>query len=133
MRKTLATTAIVACGALLVFAVVVAVLTNDQLGQVHASNAANSSQAATDTGKIAAMQTEITSLQKLENQQTTAIKAAKNATTARLGICYSYTTQSGGSETWVTYVSIFSPQVTSGVYQCPGGSTFVSVVPVTVG
>jgi hypothetical protein len=54
----------------------------------------------------------------------------QSAQTARLGICYGDTwgTTTDGTS-YVTTVSIASPVLSDGVYQCPQGLTFTSVVP----
>ncbi len=59
----------------------------------------------------------------------------RSAQTARFGICWSYSTQtsSDGLTTWVTSVSVSPAQVTSGVYACPMGEQFVSIVPQATG
>ena len=59
----------------------------------------------------------------------------KSAQTARFGICWSYSTQtsSDGLTTWVTSVSVSPAQVTNGVYACPMGEQFVSIVPQATG
>ena len=62
---------------------------------------------------------------------------AASATQERFGICWSETTftqdwSNGSSSTWVNGVSIDSAQIMSGVYQCPQGETFVSIVPAPV-
>lgn len=56
------------------------------------------------------------------------------AQTARLGVCWNAPlfTQNwadGTSDTWVSSVSLDAPQLTNGVYTCPQGEQFVSVVP----
>jgi hypothetical protein len=55
----------------------------------------------------------------------------QQAQTARLGICWSTTTsQDSYSSSWyVDSVDVSSPQIVGGVYQCPQGDTFVTVVP----
>ena len=60
--------------------------------------------------------------------------AGAAAQTARLGICWSdsvftQTWADGSSSTWVNGVSLDQPQLTNGVYTCPPGETFVSIVP----
>jgi hypothetical protein len=57
--------------------------------------------------------------------------AGQDAARARYGVCWSYATQASadGSVSWVTSVSIDPAQLASGVYQCPMGETFVSIVP----
>lgn len=53
------------------------------------------------------------------------------AQTARLGVCWSFSTQSSadGATTWVSSVSIDQPLLQNGVYVCPQGDQFVSIVP----
>ena len=58
----------------------------------------------------------------------------KAAQTARLGICWSdsiftQTWADGSSSTWVNGVSLDQPELSNGVYICPAGETFVSIVP----
>jgi hypothetical protein len=55
----------------------------------------------------------------------------RTAQTSRFGVCWTYSTQTGsdGVTTWVTSVDISAPQLVAGVYQCPQGETFVSIVP----
>lgn len=60
--------------------------------------------------------------------------AGAAAQTARLGICWSdsiftQTWADGSSSTWVNGVSLDQPQLSNGVYTCPPGETFVSIVP----
>jgi len=55
--------------------------------------------------------------------------AGKAAQTARLGLCWSESFQDSGGVTWVDGVSIDQPVYDSGVYACPQGDTFVSIVP----
>lgn len=52
----------------------------------------------------------------------------QDAEVAHLGVCEEQYTQTSGTTTWVTSVSIYSPVLTAGVPGCPSGS-FVSVVP----
>lgn len=56
------------------------------------------------------------------------------AVSARLGICWeapvwTQAWSDGSSSTWVSEVSITPAVYAGGVYSCPGGETFVSVVP----
>lgn len=51
------------------------------------------------------------------------------AQTARLGVCWSESVQDNGGTAWVDGVSIDQPVLSSGVYTCPQGDTFVSIVP----
>ena len=57
--------------------------------------------------------------------------AGRAAQTARLGVCWSYTTQtsSDGSVTWVNSETLSSPVLSNGVYTCGQGEQFVSIVP----
>lgn len=57
--------------------------------------------------------------------------AGRNADPARYryGVCWTDYTTTSGTVTWVTSVDIEPAQVVSGVYQCPQGETFVSIVP----
>lgn len=60
--------------------------------------------------------------------------AGRAASSARLGVCWSapvYTQVwgDGSSSTWVSEVSITPAVLSDGVYACPGGEMFVSVVP----
>ena len=52
------------------------------------------------------------------------------ASTARFGVCWGDTwgTTSGGTS-YVTTVSLASPVLADGVFECPQGLTFTSVVP----
>ena len=51
------------------------------------------------------------------------------AQASRFGICWSEFTQTGSGEVWVSSISIDQPVISSGVYTCPQGDTFVSIVP----
>ena len=58
----------------------------------------------------------------------------KAAQASRFGVCWeapAFTQDwaDGSSDTWVSYVSIDQPQLQNGVYACPQGETFVSIVP----
>ena len=55
--------------------------------------------------------------------------AGRAAQTARLGLCWSESVQDNGGVAWVDSVSIDQPVLSSGVYTCPQGDTFVSIVP----
>jgi hypothetical protein len=60
--------------------------------------------------------------------------AGTAAQTARLGICWSdsiftQTWADGSASTWVNGVSLDQPVLSNGVYTCPQGETFVSIVP----
>ncbi len=48
-----------------------------------------------------------------------------------MGVCWNanYQTSSDGSTAWVSGISISPAQIQNGVYQCPSGETFVSIVP----
>lgn len=56
-------------------------------------------------------------------------QAGKAATAARLGICWQAQQTNGNGAVWVQYVSIDPAQLSDGVYQCPSGEQFVSIVP----
>jgi hypothetical protein len=47
----------------------------------------------------------------------------------RFGVCWQYFTQTSDNLTWVTSVTIDQAIYADGVYQCPQGETFVSIVP----
>jgi hypothetical protein len=70
-------------------------------------------------------------LAQVEQQQAQAAKTSQQANTARLGICWSSTEDSSTFD--LQSVQIESPIVAGGVYQCPSGTNFVSVVPVSGG
>jgi hypothetical protein len=55
-----------------------------------------------------------------------------SATQQRYGVCWEQATQTStdGSVSWITGIDVSSPQLVSGVYQCPQGETFVSIVPI---
>jgi hypothetical protein len=55
--------------------------------------------------------------------------AGKAAQTARLGLCWSESFQNSGTVTWVDGISLDQPVLSDGVYTCPQGDTFVSIVP----
>lgn len=57
--------------------------------------------------------------------------AGRNAdpTRYRYGVCWTEYTSTSGTVSWVTSVDIEPAQIVSGVYQCPQGMTFVSIVP----
>ena len=60
--------------------------------------------------------------------------AGTAAQTGRFGVCWSapeftQTWTDGSSSTWVSGVSIDQPILSGGVYTCPQGDTFVSIVP----
>lgn len=61
-------------------------------------------------------------------------QSGKVAQADRLGVCWTappFTQywENGSSSTWVGAVSIDPPQVSNGVYVCPPGETFTSIVP----
>lgn len=66
-------------------------------------------------------------LQTVEQAQVQAAKTSQQASTARLGICWSSTIDNTTGD--VAYVQVASPVVAGGVYQCPSGMNFVSAVP----
>lgn len=68
---------------------------------------------------------------RVEQQQAQAAKTAKQADSARLGICWSSTQDSSTFD--LQSVQIESPIEAGGVYQCPTGTNFVSVVPLSGG
>ncbi len=68
-------------------------------------------------------------LLQVEQAQQQASKTAQQASTARLGICWNSTTDNTTFD--VQSIQLASPVVTGGVYQCPSGMNFVSVVPAT--
>lgn len=62
--------------------------------------------------------------------------AGKSAAESRLGVCweasnFTQTWADGSSSNWVSSVTIDQPQLSNGVYVCPQGETFVSIVPQT--
>jgi len=67
----------------------------------------------------------------VEQQQQAAAKTASSANRARLGICWSSTQDSSTFD--IESVDIESPILQGGVYACPSGTNFVSVVPVNGG
>lgn len=64
----------------------------------------------------------------LRSEEQQAAKTASQANNARLGVCYS--TQRDSVTYDINDVSLQPPVVSGGVYQCPSGMNFVSVVPV---
>jgi len=70
-------------------------------------------------------------LARVEQAQEQAARTADQANSARLGICWSSTEDSSTFD--LQSVQIESPIVAGGVYQCPSGTNFVSVVPVSGG
>jgi len=68
-------------------------------------------------------------LRQVERVQRQVARTAAQVSTARLGVCWSSTTDS--SIFGVPNISLESPVLSGGVYRCPSGMTFVSVVPVT--
>lgn len=58
----------------------------------------------------------------------------KSAQTSRFGICwnapiFTYDTGAGNSYNWVSSMSIDTPVLSDGVFTCPQGDTFTSIVP----
>ena len=53
----------------------------------------------------------------------------KSAQSARLGICWSEASQYNNGVSWIDAISIDQPVLSNGVYTCPQGDTFVSIVP----
>lgn len=53
----------------------------------------------------------------------------KSAQQSRFGICWVQNIQDSGGVVYVSGMSIDPAQIVSGVYQCPQGETFVSIVP----
>lgn len=66
-------------------------------------------------------------LGRLEQAQQTAARTSQEASTARLGLCWSSSVDNSTFD--VQSVQLASPVVAGGVYECPTGMTFVSVVP----
>lgn len=66
--------------------------------------------------------------------QGTAGNPGRSAQTSRFGICWSapvftYDAGAGSSYNWVSSVSIDAPVLSNGVFTCPQGDTFTSIVP----
>jgi hypothetical protein len=62
---------------------------------------------------------------------------AASAGRERLGVCWSapvftQTWADGSASYWVSSVTIDPAQITDGVYQCPQGETFTSIMPAPV-
>jgi hypothetical protein len=60
--------------------------------------------------------------------------AGQSAVTAHLGVCwesnlFTQTWTDGSSSTWLNNVNLSQPELVSGVYTCPQGEQFVSIVP----
>ena len=60
--------------------------------------------------------------------------AGQAAQTGRFGVCWSapeftQTWADGSASAWVSAVSIDAPVLSGGVYTCPQGDTFTSIVP----
>jgi hypothetical protein len=74
---------------------------------------------------------EISQLQATGNQARAAQSAAISANLARLGICFNfqYTFDPYSGNSYVSSAEIDQAEVVNGVYVCPQGDTFVSVVP----
>lgn len=58
-----------------------------------------------------------------------------SAAKARYGVCwtsasFTQTFSDGTTATWISSVDVSSPQLVAGVYQCPSGEQFVSIVPI---
>lgn len=66
-------------------------------------------------------------LQQVQLEQQQAARTAQQANNARLGVCWSSTQDNATFD--VQSIQLSSPVVSGGVYQCPSGETFVSVVP----
>lgn len=64
-----------------------------------------------------------------QGQQGPQGNAGKAATTARFGVCWSDAYQNSSTVSWADAVSIDQPVLSDGVYTCPQGDSFVSVVP----
>jgi hypothetical protein len=64
-----------------------------------------------------------------ESTAKNAQSAATNANLARLGICWSASYQSNNGISWIDSMTVDQAVSTNGVYTCPQGDTFVSVVP----
>jgi len=68
-------------------------------------------------------------LRQVQQAQRQISRTAARVSTVRLGVCWSSTTDS--SIFGLPNISLESPVLSGGVYRCPSGMTFVSVVPVT--
>jgi type II secretory pathway pseudopilin PulG len=66
-------------------------------------------------------------LTQVELAQQQAARTAAQASGARLGVCYNTTTDESTFD--LQTLNLASPVESGGVYQCPSGMTFVSVVP----
>lgn len=66
-----------------------------------------------------------------QRAQVAAARTAQQADDARLGICWSSTEDSSTFD--LQSLEVESPILSGGVYQCPTGTNFVSVVPVSGG
>ena len=72
-------------------------------------------------------QSVVRQLQQVELEQQQVARTAQQASGARLGVCWSSTQDSTTFD--IQSIQLSSPVVSGGVYQCPSGETFVSVVP----
>ena len=52
-----------------------------------------------------------------------------SATRERFGVCWEADYQTQNGVTWINSVIITPAQISNGVYECPQGETFTSVVP----
>lgn len=55
---------------------------------------------------------------------------AANINLSSIGYCFNYDTQTSGTSTWVTDVTLYAPTDTNGTQSCPTGS-FVPLQPVS--
>lgn len=90
-------------------------------------------------GTISTLKATIKSLETSEQNATAQVAqaeaTAKAASSARLGVCYSYTSSSVSASGNLSPGMLFMgpPIISHGVYECPNGETFTSVVPSTAG
>jgi hypothetical protein len=80
-----------------------------------------------DHSQTTSVRAELTQLEQQQSQLQAAERTAKSASTARLGICWQSTQDSSTFD--ISQITIDSPVESGGVYSCPSGQTFVSVVP----
>jgi type II secretory pathway pseudopilin PulG len=73
------------------------------------------------------LRSELAQLQARQSALQAAQTAARNASNARLGVCWE--TSMDPSTGDIDAVTIDPPVKTGGVYACPSGQSFVSVVP----
>ncbi len=66
-------------------------------------------------------------LQTVQSAEQVAARTAQQASTARLGLCWNTTTDQTTFD--LQNLQLASPVISGGVYQCPSGMSFVSVVP----